>query len=62
MDSDQAITTAEEFNETLNELMRAAYDNEVDVEGGWECCGSDGDPDWDVVILEITKRARSGTE
>lgn len=57
MDSDQPITTADEFNEALNDLMRTAYDNGVDIEGGWECLGSDEDADWDVVILEITKAA-----
>lgn len=55
MASNQAITTADEFNEALSDPVRTAYDNGVDVEGGWECRGSDGDPDWDVVIVEIPK-------
>lgn len=35
MHSDETITTADEFNESLNDLMRTAYENGVDVEGGW---------------------------
>lgn len=56
MDSDETITTADEFNESLNDLMRTACENGVDVEGGWECRNRTGNPDWDVVILEMTKR------
>ena len=61
MYSDETITTADEFNESLTDLMRTAYENGVDVEGGWECRNRTENPDWDVVILEITKKADQET-
>lgn len=51
-----AVTTDEEFDAALNALVREAYANGVDVEGGWECWTDDGEPDWDVVILEVRHR------
>lgn len=60
--SARTITTAEEFNESLNELVQSAYDNSVDIEGGWECRNPSENSDWDVVILEVTKRETSETE
>ncbi|WP_199174743.1 hypothetical protein [Halegenticoccus soli] len=32
--SDDAITTAEQFNARLGLLVREAYDNDISVEGG----------------------------
>jgi hypothetical protein len=32
--SNETTTTAEEFDESLNEVIRAAYENGADVEGG----------------------------
>ncbi|ADJ16421.1 hypothetical protein [Halalkalicoccus jeotgali] len=55
----EAVTTDEEFNTALNALVQEAYANDVDVEGGWECGTNDGEPDWDVVILEVRKRHSS---
>jgi hypothetical protein len=36
MHSNETATTTEEFDESLNEVIRAAYENGADVEG-WEC-------------------------
>jgi hypothetical protein len=60
--SDRTVPTAEEFNESLNELVQRAYETGVDIEGGWECRNASENPDWDVVILEITKREVLETE
>ena len=53
----ERISTAEEFNEALNNLVQRAYANGVDVEGGWECRTTTADPDWDIVVLEVIKSA-----
>jgi hypothetical protein len=34
MHSNETTTTAEKFDESLNEVIRAAYENGADVEGG----------------------------
>jgi len=47
-----AITTAEEFEATLQNLLAAADANDIRVEGGWECNGTDGSL-WDVVITRV---------
>jgi hypothetical protein len=60
--SDETVTTAKEFNESLTELVRSAYENGVDIEGGWECRNPSENPDWDVMILEVTKRETPKTE
>lgn len=59
---DEWITTDEEFNDALNDLIQTAYANDVGVEGGWECRTSTADPDWDIVILEVTKNSTSEEE
>lgn len=48
----EAITTDEKFEATLKELLRAAKNNDVRIEGGWECNGTD-DNRWDVVITRL---------
>lgn len=50
------VTTEEEFAERLGELVYTAYEKGVDIEGGWECRNSSEDPDWAVLILEVTKK------
>lgn len=47
-----AIKTDEKFEDTLKDLLTAAKDNNVRIEGGWECNGTDGD-NWDVVITRL---------
>lgn len=46
------ITTADEFEATLQNLLMAAATNDIPVEGGWECNGTDGNL-WDVVITRV---------
>ncbi|MFQ3295378.1 MAG: hypothetical protein ACI9PP_000054 [Halobacteriales archaeon] len=47
-----AIKTDEKFEATLKDLLTAAKDNNVRIEGGWECNGTDGNS-WDVVITRL---------
>lgn len=49
---DDGITTDAEFEAALSELVDAAEDNGVLVEGAWTCNGSDGTI-WDVVVTEV---------
>ncbi|MFW5973895.1 MAG: hypothetical protein ACOCPZ_00755 [Natrialbaceae archaeon] len=45
------------FRAELQALLRSAHRAGVDVKGGWECRNGEGEPDWDVVVTEIEKRA-----
>lgn len=49
------ITTEDELHAELKELLRRAYTNGIDVEGGWECRNGVEHPDWDVVVTEVRK-------
>lgn len=59
MTEDTAITSAEELNSELRELLRRAHESGVNVEGGWDCRNGTGYPDWDVVVTEVTKNDSS---
>ncbi len=45
-----------EFSMRLRELVRTAHENDVDVEGGWNCRYESDLPDWEVAITEVVKR------
>lgn len=45
--------TAGEFNEALGELIRAAFDNDVPVEGGWDVRNGTENADWTVEITRV---------
>ena len=49
------LTTKPEFEETLMVLLREAHQNGIDVEGGWECRNGANHPDWEAVIVELSK-------
>lgn len=53
--SDDTVTSRTELNEALKSLLSRAYDNGVDVEGGWDCRNGPDYPDWDIVITEVVK-------
>lgn len=44
-----------ELNERLRELLDAAFENGVDVLGGWTIRNGSGLPDWDVHVTETVK-------
>lgn len=53
------ITSKEELNAELKALLRRAYENGLDVEGGFECRNGVEHPDWDVIVTEVEKNAES---
>lgn len=59
MTEKQRLATEDAFHEELQELVRRAHANDVDVEGGWACRNGDGHPDWDVVVTEVEKAEAS---
>jgi hypothetical protein len=52
---DSMPTNRSELNDELKALLQGAYDNGLDVEGGWECRNGTDHPDWDIVITEVQK-------
>lgn len=53
------LTTRTELNAELKSLLRRAYTNGIDVEGGWECRNGAEHPDWDVIVTEVSKNESS---
>jgi len=49
------LTSQVAFNEALQSLLRRAADNDIDVEGGWDCRNGPEHPDWDILITEVEK-------
>lgn len=49
------ITSNEQLHVQLQELLREAYDNGIEVEGGFECRNGTDHPDWDVIVTEVEK-------
>lgn len=45
-----------EFLTVLNALLQSAYENDIDIEGSWDCRNSASYPDWDITIAEVQKR------
>jgi len=45
--------TKEELNTELRALLFTAYENGVDVEGGFDCRNGAEQPDWDVIVTEF---------
>ena len=53
------ITSKAELNAALKALLRRAYDNGIDVEGGFDCRNGVEHPDWDVIVTEVAKNESS---
>lgn len=60
--NETSLTTRAELNADLRSLLLRAYDNGIDVEGGWECRNGAEHPDWDVIVTEVEKNERSENE
>ncbi|WP_121741022.1 hypothetical protein [Natronorubrum halophilum] len=54
-----SLTSKEGLNAELKALLRRAYENEIDVEGGFECRNGVEHPDWDVIVTEVEKNEHS---
>ena len=54
-----SVTSREELNAELKALLRKAYENGMDVEGGFECRNGVEHPDWDVIVTEVKKNDAS---
>lgn len=52
-------TSKEELNTELKALLVEAYENGIDVEGGFECRNGVEHPDWDVIVTEVKKNDNS---
>ena len=57
--SETPPASKEELNQALKALLRRAYENGIDVEGGFDCRNGSGHPDWDVVVTEVEKNGHS---
>ncbi len=53
-----SLTSKAELKVELKALLLSAYENEVDVEGGFECRNGAEHPDWDVIVTEVEKNER----
>ncbi len=47
--------TSQEFRRQLRRLLRTAFENDVDVEGAFNCRNGPSMPDYEVLITEIEK-------
>ena len=53
------IRSKAELNAELKALLLRAYENGIDVEGGFECRNGIEHPDWDVIVTEVEKNESS---
>ncbi|WP_340099726.1 hypothetical protein [Salinibaculum salinum] len=49
------VTSEEDLHTELQSLLRQAHENDINVEGGWDCRNGTEHPDWDVIITEVQK-------
>lgn len=52
---DDAVTTAEELDDALHELLITAYSNGVDPVGSWVVRNGSEVPDWEVEVSRLAK-------
>ncbi len=55
-DRQEAPASGSELNSALEDLLRRADANGVDVEGGWDCVDDSLHPNWDVVVTAVERR------
>jgi len=49
-----SIETEADFQAAIEDLVREAYANDVDVLGGWPIQTEEDVPDWDVEIVVLS--------
>lgn len=59
MTENPQLTSREEFRAELHAVLRRAYEDGIEIKGGYECRNGDGHPDWDVVVTEVDKDGQS---
>lgn len=52
---DGGPTTRSELHDEFESLLQRAHENDITVEGGFECRNGPEHPDWDVVVTEVQK-------
>lgn len=52
---DGTITSEDEFEYTLQEVLLAAIENDVDPRGAWEIRNGETHPDWEIMVTELAK-------
>lgn len=52
---DDEITSVEEFEQLLGQVVRAAAANDIDPRGSWEVRNGGTLPDWEAMIVELAK-------
>jgi len=52
---DGDVTTEEEFDAALEQLLSAARENGVDPQGSWVYRNGRNAPDWEVMVVELAK-------
>lgn len=58
-DEGTPISSRADLNAELKRLLLRAYENGIDVEGGFECRNGVDHPDWDVIVAEVAKHESS---
>jgi hypothetical protein len=51
--TDDDIDSPAAFEAALTELVAAAHEAGVDVEGAWECRPTDGTRNWEANVVEL---------
>lgn len=51
--SNEEITTTEEFEVALGQIILAALQNDVDLQGAWEYRTEGETPDMEVMVVEL---------
>ena len=54
---DADISTVEQFETTLHQLIFNANRNDVDPSGAWEFRNGERAPDWEVIVTELAKES-----
>ena len=54
-----SISSKEELHAEITAVLLRAYENGIDVEGGFGCRNGDDHPDWDVIITEVEKNEQA---
>jgi hypothetical protein len=54
------VTTTEEFEMALGNLLAVALQNGIDPRGAWEFRKDGTPPDWEVMVVEL--QARGGSD